>query len=67
MKGGERETLDVDFGIYPDLLKSKYLNVYEGVFAEMVYANIFNENSDLSTTYLGQMKMTTDTKVRAEE
>ena len=67
MKGEERETLDIDFGIYPDILKSKYLDVYEGVYAEMVYANKFNENSDLSTTYLGQIKMTRDTKIKAEE
>ena len=41
--------------------------MYEGVYAEMVYANKFNENSDLSTTYLGQTKTTRDTKIRAEE
>ena len=56
LKGEERETLDIDFGIYPDILKSKYLDVYKGVYVEMVYANKFNENSDLSTTYLGQTK-----------
>ena len=67
LKGEERETLDIDFGIYPDILKSKYLDMYEGVYAEMVYANKFNENSDLSTTYIGQTKMTRDTKIRAEE
>ena len=33
----------------------------------MVYANKFNENSDLSTTYLGQTEMTGDTKIKAEE
>ena len=33
----------------------------------MVYANKFNENSDLSTTYLGQTKITRDTKIKAEE
>ena len=33
----------------------------------MMYANKFNENSDLSTTYPGQMKMTRDTKIKAEE
>ena len=33
----------------------------------MVYANNFNENSDLSITYLGQTKMTRDTRVKAEE
>ena len=56
LKGEERETLDIDFGIYPNILKSKYLDVYKGVYAEMVYANKFNENSDLSTTYLGWTK-----------
>ena len=38
--------------------------MYEGVYAEMVYVNKFN---DLSTTYLGQTKMTKDTKIKAEE
>ena len=67
LRGEERETLDIDFRIYPDVLKSKYLGVYEGVYAEMVYANKFNENSDLSTTYLGQTRMMRDTKIKAEE
>ena len=63
----ERETLDVDFGLYPDVIKSRYLDVYECVYAEMVYANKFNENSDLSMTYLGQTKMMRDTKIKAKE
>ena len=67
LKEEERETLDDDFGLYPDVTKSRYLNVYEGIYAEMVYANKFNENSDLSMTYLGQTEMTRDTKIRAEE
>ena len=33
----------------------------------MVYANKFNESSDLSTTYIGQMEMTRDNKIKAEE
>ena len=53
--------------MYPDVTKSRYLDVYEGVYAETVYTNKFNENSDLSTTYLGQTKMTIDTKIKAEE
>ena len=67
LKEEEREALDIHFGMYPDILRSKYLDMYEGVYAEMVYANKFNENSDLSTTYLGQTKMTRDTKIKAEE
>ena len=41
--------------------------MYEGIYAEMVYTNKFNENLDLSTTYLGQTRMTRDTKIKAEE
>ena len=41
--------------------------MYDGIHAEMVYANKFNENSDLSTTYLGQTKMTRETKIIVEE
>ena len=67
LKEEERETLDVDFGLYPDITKSRYLDIYEGVYAEMVYANKFNENSDLSMTYLGQTEMTRDTKIKAKE
>ena len=59
--------LDIDFGIYPDILKSKYLDVYEGVYAEMVYTNKFNENSDLSTTYLGQTKMTREQRSKQKK
>ena len=34
----KRERLDVDFGLYPDIIKSRYLDDYEGVYAEMVYS-----------------------------
>ena len=34
---------------------------------EIVYTNRFDENSDLSTTYLGQIKMARETKIKAEE
>ena len=63
----KRETLDIDFGLYPDVIKSRYLGVYEGVYAEMVHTIKFNENSDLSMTYLGPTKMTRDTKIKAKE
>ena len=67
LKGEERETLDIDFRMYPDILKSKYIDIYEGIYAEMVYGNKFNEKSDLSMTYLGQTKMIRNTKIKAEE
>ena len=34
---------------------------------DMVYTNRFDENSNLSTAYLGQRKITRDTKIKAEE
>ena len=54
--------LDIDFGLYPDINKARYLDVYEDIYAEMVYASKFDKNSDLSTTY-----MTRNTKIKAEE
>ena len=62
MKGEEGETLDIDFGVNPETLKINYLDLYEDIHAEMVYTNRFGENSGLSTTYLGQTKVTKDTK-----
>ena len=67
LKEEKRETLDVDFGLYPDVTKSRYLDVYEDIYAEMVYASKFDENSDLSMTYLGQTNMTRNTRSKAEE
>ena len=37
------------------------------MYTEMVYTNRFDENSDLSITYLGQTKMTRDIKIKAEQ
>ena len=67
LKEEERETLDIDFGLYPDVTKSRYLDIYEGVYAEILYANKFNENLNLSMTYLGQRGMMRDTNIKAEE
>ena len=67
MKNEKGETLDIDFGLYPDVTKARYLDVYEDIYAEMVYASKFEENSDLSMTYLGQVDMTRGTKIKAEE
>ena len=67
MKNEKGETLDIDFGLYPDVTKARYLDVYEDIYAEMVYASKFDESSDLSMTYLGQADMTRGTKIKAEE
>ena len=49
LRDEEREILDVDFSLYPDITKARYLDIYEDIYAEMVYASKFDENSDLST------------------
>ena len=67
LKGKEILMVDVDFGNRPEKLKSEYLDIYEGVYAEIISTNRFDENSDLSTTYLGQVNMTRDTEVSAQE
>ena len=58
---------DVNFGGSPDRLKAEYLDVYEGVYAEIISIDRFDEDTDLSTTYLGQLNMTRNTEVKAEE
>ena len=63
----EGHTLDIDFGVNNETLKTNYLDPYEDVHTKMVYTNRFGENSDLSTTYLGQTKVTRDKNIRAEE
>ena len=45
----------------------RYLNIYEGVHTDVIYTNRFDEGSDLSTTYLGRMTVTMDTKIKVEE
>ena len=65
----EQELLstNVNFGSSSDKLKTEYLDVYQGIHAEIVSSDRFDEETDLSTTYLGQVDMTRDTEVKAEE
>ena len=50
----EKDMVEVDFVPTPDILKEEYLNIYEGIQSETVNTARFNENSDLSTTYLAK-------------
>ena len=52
----EGERLNIDFGESPNVLKDKYMDVYEDICAEVVTTNRFDENVDLSTTYLGRCR-----------
>ena len=65
----EKESLntDLNFGNSSTKLKSEYLDMYKVIYAEIVSSNRFDEDTDLSTTYLGQMDMTRDMEVKAEE
>ena len=47
-EGGER--IDIDFGESPEVMKSRYMDVYDNVYAEVVTTSRFDENVDLSTT-----------------
>ena len=65
----EKESLstNVNFGGSSAKLKSEYLDVYEGIYAEIVSSERFDEDTDLNTMYLGQMDMTRDIEVKAKE
>ena len=63
----EGERLNIDFGESPKVLRDKYMDVYEEVFAEVVTTNRFDENIDLSTTYLGKIGMRRVDIMKAEE
>ena len=43
----EGQMINIDFGESPEVLKAKYMDVYEDVFAEVVTTNRFDENATL--------------------
>ena len=63
----EGEKTVMDFGESPALMKNKYMDIYDEVFAEILTTNRFNENVDLSTTYLGKVDMKRKDVMKAEE
>ena len=64
-EGGEK--LEMDFGESPEIMKSRYMDVYDDVYAEVVMTSRFDENVDLSTTYLGSINMKREEVMKAEE
>ena len=50
--------LEVNLVDSSDRSKEEYLDRYKGVKSEIVDTTRFDENSDLSTTYLGKINMT---------
>ena len=51
----KREFKELDFGPTPQNLQEEYMEIYEGIHSDRVSSNRFNENSDISTTYLGKI------------
>ena len=62
-----REFKELDFGVTPQKLQEEYIDIYEGIHSEIVSSNRFDENSDISTTYLGRVGKENQHKLKAEE
>ena len=66
MKKKNSET--VDFGTNLQNLQAEYLDVYEGIQSDIVSSSRFDENSDISMTYLGKIgQEESQNKLKAEE
>ena len=64
----EREFKELDFGPIPQKLQEEYLDIYDGIQSDIVSSSRFDENSDISTTYLGKIgNMEGQDKLNAEE
>ena len=50
----DKEFKELDFSTTPQKLQEEYMDIYEGIHLEIVSSNRFDENSGLSTTYLGR-------------
>ena len=46
-------------------MKSRYMDVYDGIYAEVVTTSRFDENVDLSMTYLGRIDMKREEVMKA--
>ena len=58
---------ELDFGHTSSKLKEEYLDEYEGIQSEILSTMRFDENSDLSTTYLGKVDKSRNNKIKAKE
>ena len=64
-EGGE--WLNIDFGESPEIMRNRFMDVYDEIYAEVVTTSRFDENVDLSTTYLGRIDMKRGEVMKAEE
>ena len=55
-------------GVTPQKLQEEYMDIYEVIHSDIVSSNRFDENSDLSTMYLGKIENREDQdKLKAGE
>ena len=66
-KTDDREFKELDFGTRPQKLQEEYMDIFEGIHSEIVSTNRFDENSNLSTTYLERVDKENQHKLKAEE
>ena len=64
-EGGE--WLIIDFGKSMEIMRNRYMDVYDEIYAEVVTTSRFDEDVDLSTTYLGRIDMKREEVMKAEE
>ena len=62
-----REVKELDFGVMQQKLQEEYMDIYEGIHSEIVSSNRFDENSNISTAYLGIVDKENQHKLKAEE
>ena len=53
LNNAEMLKASLNFSKSPEKLKSDYLDVYKGMYAEVISTDRFDEDTNLSTTYLG--------------
>ena len=63
----EGEWLNIDFWENLEIMRNKYMDVYDEIYAEVVTTSKFDENVDLSTTYLGRIDMKREEVMKVEE
>ena len=63
-----KEFRKLDFGTVPQNLQEEYVDVYEVIQSDIVSSHRFDENSDISTTYLGKIvSKESQDELKAEE
>ena len=62
-----KEFKELDSGATPQKLQEECMDIYEGIHSEVVSSNRFDENSDISTTYLRRADKENQSKLKAGE